>query len=317
MNRKFIWEKKGLIFVPDDRFEWLNSYAQNPSVLVLKDRLRIYINTRPAPGKDGLFTSVITFLDVDKHDPSKIIYVHDKPLLNLGDLGCFDQHGTMCGNVIRHNNLVFMYYVGWQRCRGVPYNQAIGLAISKDKGRTFKRYNRGPVITQTPSEPFIQNSPFAIIINNKFYIWYSSGIGWIESGGRIEPVYVLMRATSDDGINWIRDGKPCVPSKVEYECQTSPCIIKIEGIYHMWFCYRYGLDFRNAERGYRIGYAYSKDLIRWVRNDGLADLEPSSSGWDSQMVCYPNVVKVENELHVFYSGNYFGRDGFGYATLKK
>lgn len=311
----FRWEKKGLIFAPDGRYEWMQSHAQNPSVLILEDRLRVYFSCRPKKGKDGKFAAVTTFVDLERNNPSRVFCVHDRPILSTGDLGTFDQFGFMPGCVLRVGRETWLYYVGWIRCEGVPYNHAIGLAISDDDGVTFRRFGRGPLFGRTLKEPFLQNSPYVTKLGEVFHMWYSSGTDWIEDRGRVESIYVLMHATSPDGIRWERESVSCVPYKVEYECQTNPSVVEIGDRFHMWFCYRYGIDFRNAERGYRIGYAWSVDLMNWHRDDDRGALQPSEKGWDSQMVCYPSVVNVNKNTYMFYSGNYFGRDGFGYAVL--
>lgn len=315
MGTKFQWEKKGLVFAPDGRYEWMQSHAQNPSVLLLEDRLRVYFTTRPQRDADGNVSAVATFVELDRRDPGKVLYVHDRPLLPLGDLGTFDQFGVMPGCVLRVGQEVWMYYVGWIRCQGAPYNHALGLAVSDDGGTTFKRLGRGPLFGRTLTEPFLQNSPYVFRHGDEFHMWYSSGLDWLVENGRPESIYVLMHATSPDGVNWRREGVPCVPGVVEYECQTNPCVMKIGDRFHMWFCYRCGVDFRNAERGYRIGYAWSDDMINWHRDDAAGDLQPSAEGWDAEMVCYPCVVNVDGQTYMFYSGNYFGRDGFGYAVL--
>jgi len=315
MGNGFQWEKKGLIFAPDGRFEWMQSYAQNPSVLVLEDRLRVYFTCRPRRDENGNFAAVTTYVDLDRDDPGKVIYVHNRPILPLGGRGTFDQFGVMPGCVLRVNNEVWLYYVGWMRTLGAPYTHALGLAISDDGGSEFKRLSQGPLFGRSMKEPFLQNSPYVFNSGDGFHMWYSSGIEWIEQGEHLESIYVLMHATSNDGVSWQRDGVPCVPVKLESECQTNPSVMQIGGRLYMWFCYRCGLDFRTPERGYRIGVAWSEDAINWQRDDSLGALEPSKEGWDSEMVCYPCVVNVDKQTYMFYSGNYFGRDGFGYATL--
>jgi predicted GH43/DUF377 family glycosyl hydrolase len=315
MGTLFTWGKKGLIFAPDGRYEWMQSHAQNPSVLVLEDRLRVYFSCRPKKDKDGNVRAVTTFVDLDKQNPGKVMYIHDRPILSLGDVGTFDQFGVMPGAVLKIGSEVWLYYVGWVRCEGVPYNHAIGMAVSDDDGVTFKRLGSGPLFGRTVNEPFLQNSPYVYRQEKNFHMWYSSGIKWIEYEGRMESIYVLMHATSQNGIHWERKSVPCVPYIVDAECQTNPSVITIGDRYHMWFCYRCGLDFRNAERGYRIGYAWSDDLVTWHRDDAVGELLPSEEGWDSQMVCYPCVVNLDGNVLMFYSGNYFGRDGFGYAVL--
>ncbi len=310
------WKKMGRVFASDGRYPWMQSHTQNPTVLLLDDRLRVYFNCRGVPDANGNTTACATFVDLDRHNPERVIYVHDEPILPLGEIGAFDQFGVMASSVLKVGDEVWIYYVGWNRSQGVPYNHAIGLAISHDGGRSFKRYARGPIISRTAEEPFIQNSPNVSIIEGEFRMWYSSGTRWIDQGERVESIYVIIQASSRDGVLWDRDGIPCVPAIVEHECQTNPSVIRIGERYHMWFCYRHGLDFRNADRGYRIGHAWSDDLKNWHRDDNHGVLSPSDSGWDSEMLCYPRVLEIDGRLHMFYSGNHFGRDGFGYALLE-
>jgi hypothetical protein len=315
MENGFLWEKKGLIFSPDGRYDWMQSYAQNPSVLILEDRLRVYFTCRGQRDGNGKFAAVGTFVELARDNPREVLYVHDRPLLPFGGPGTFDQFGVMPACVLRMGKEVWLYYVGWIRCEGVPYNHAIGLMTSTDGGVTFQRKGRGPLFGRTLNEPFLQNSPFVMRRGDTFHMWYSSGIEWLKDQERMESIYVIMHAVSRDGINWEREGVPCVPYVVEYECQTNPTVIELDGRCHMWFCYRCGVDFRNAERGYRIGYAWSDDFSKWHRADAQGELQPSAEGWDAQMVCYPSVVNLDGHICMFYSGNYFGRDGFGYATL--
>ena len=312
---KVKWEKKGLVFASDGRYEWMQSYAQKTAVLIMEDRLRVYFACRTKRENDGNYTSLTTFVDCDKSNPSKVIHVHDRPILFLGEPGTFDQFGVVPGCVLPVGEEIWYYYVGWMRYQGVPYNCAIGLAISDDRGVEFRRLDKGPLLGPTLKEPFLQCSAFVMQRGNVFHMWYSSGIEWIEYEGRMESVYVLMHAVSHDGIYWEREGIPCIPHRVEHECQAGPSVIEIGKRFHMWFCYRYGVDFRNASHGYRIGYAWSDDLKNWHRDDDMGALMPSREGWDSQMVCYPHVVNVDGNIYMFYSGNYFGRDGFGYAVL--
>ncbi|MDA0990819.1 MAG: glycosylase [Verrucomicrobia bacterium] len=309
----FHWEKLGQVFQPRGQFDWMQTHAQNPTILELPDRLRVYFTCRPKADARGNFASVTSFVEVDRRDPLRVLRVNDRPVLTPGGLGCFDQFGVMPGAVVRFGNEVWLYYVGWMRCSGAPFAHAIGVAVSKDGGVTFARLGRGPVVTRTVQEPFLQNSPVIWEHQGLLHMWYSSGVEWLEHEGRTESIYVLMHATSRDGITWERDGNPCVPAIVDQECQTNPSVIALNGRYHMWFCYRYGLNFRTPERGYRIGYAWSDDLRTWHRADARSVLPPSRDGWDSEMVCYPRVVADGSRLLMFYSGNYFGRDGFGCA----
>lgn len=318
MSGKFHWRKLGQVLKMPGTQPWLHSHAQNPTPLVYEDRIRVFFNCRSKPGDDGKISALPTYIDLDLENPLQIREAPKSPILELGAPGTFDQFGVMAGTVLRRSaQEVWLYYVGWTRSLGVPYHHALGLAVSHDGGNHFQRFGAGPVITRTVNEPYIQNSPFILKIGDIYHLWYSSGTAWKMFDGKAESIYVLMHATSQDGIQWQRTGKPIMPMQVEDECQTNPCIIQMGQRHHLWFCYRHGLGFRNAERGYRIGYAWSDDLQTWHRDDAAGTLEPSASGWDSQMVCYPSVFQTPNgKTYMLYAGNDFGREGFGIALLE-
>lgn len=312
----FKWVKKGLIFSPSSsQHDWMSEYAQCPFTLTLQDKIRVYISTRSVMDNNGNYTARSGYVDLDKQNLSTIIDISESPIVSLGDSGEFDQFGSMAGSVVHFDNKYYLYYCGWQRMISVPYNWAIGLAISDD-GKTFTRYGNGPIVGPIANEPYLQACPIVKVINDVWHMWYLSGIRWLEDGNKKESVYQLMHATSKNGIDWDRNGQAILPETVEYECQTSCSIIEIDNRHHMWFSYRHGLDFRNDKRGYKIGYAWSDDLETWHRDDSKTGIALSKSGWDSEMICYPHIAEVEGKIYMFYCGNNFGKEGFGYAELE-
>jgi len=124
-------------------------------------------------------------------------------------------------------------------------------------------------------------------------------------------------ASSPDGIHWSKTNRDLIESRIEEdEAQASPDVFYSNGRYHMFFSYRYSAGFRGRERGYRIGYASSEDLSRWVRDDSKAGLDVSDAGWDSEMVSYPHVFALDERIYMAYLGNQVGRHGFGLARLE-
>jgi hypothetical protein len=124
-------------------------------------------------------------------------------------------------------------------------------------------------------------------------------------------------AISHNGYDWVRMDKNLIENRIEEdEAQASPDVIYYKGKYHMFFCYRYSLNYRGKDFGYRIGYASSEDLINWKREDSRAGLDISEEGWDSEMVAYPHVFELDGKINMFYLGNQVGRYGFGLAELE-
>lgn len=314
----FTWQKQGKIFNPTEVKDkaWLKEFAQAPSVLVFDEFIRVYFSCRPPADENGQYVSYSAFVDLNRKDLFEIIKVSETPILKLGELGTFDEFGTYPVSVIKHENEVRAYYGGWTRCESVPFNVAIGYSVSKNGGETFEKSGDGPVLSYSLDEPFISSGPKIRKFNNQWYLFYIAGKKWILDNRKPEPVYKIRMATSADGINWVKNNKDLIETKVEEnEAQASPDVFFYEGKYHMFFCYRYSANYREKNNGYRIGYASSDDLINWTRDDTKAGIEISAEGWDSEMVSYPHVFELDGAVYMFYLGNQVGRFGFGLAKL--
>ena len=318
-SKPFEWMKLGRIFDPtkiSDR-PWLREFAQAPCVLELEDVLRVFFSCRPAADSDGLYVSYSAWVDLEKRNLTKVCGVAHTPILELGAAGTFDEFGTYPVSVIRDDCVVRAYYAGWTRCESVPFNVSIGVAESKDDGRTFQKLANGPVISYSLDEPFILSGPKIRFFKGRWFLFYIAGRKWKLVNGKPEPVYKIRLATSNDGFKWEKLNKDLIESKLELdEAQASPDVIFSDGKYHMFFCYRYSDNFRGKARGYRIGYASSSDLIHWDRDDQKAGINVSDSGWDSEMVSYPHVFQLHGETYMLYLGNSVGKYGFGLAKLR-
>lgn len=315
----FKWKKLGQVFdlTKLTLNNWMQEQAQNPYVVDMKGFLRVYFNCRAKKNSNGKSISYAGFVDLDKNNLFKILNISTVPILQLGTKGSFDEFGIMAGSVFLVGNEYYLYYCGWTRMISVPYNWAIGLAKSNDGGVTFSRLGNGPIIGATYKEPYLQAGCSTIMkINDLFHLWYTSGIKWVGTVSKPESVYQIMHATSKNGINWDREGVPIIETVIEDEAQASPSIISINNCWHMVFSYRHSINFRNKERGYRIGYAWSHDLKLWHRDDAIINFNISESGWDSEMICYPHICKIDHKVYLFYCGNDFGKKGFGVAILE-
>jgi sucrose-6-phosphate hydrolase SacC (GH32 family) len=251
----------------------------------------------------------------------EVIRISEKTVIQLGSLGCFDEHGIFPMSVMRHGNSVYGYTCGWSRRTSVSVDTAIGLAMSSDDGITFERIGDGPLLAASLHEPYLVGDGFVKVFDGMFHMWYIFGTGWKRFTPEAEPdrTYKIAHATSKDGINWIKEeGLQIIEDRLgSDESQALPSVIKIDDRYHMFFCYRHSFDFRaNRSRGYRIGHAWSNDLVSWTRDDANPLLDVTPNDWDSDMLCYPNVFECDGRVFLLYNGNEFGRYGFGLAILE-
>jgi sucrose-6-phosphate hydrolase SacC (GH32 family) len=302
------WIRNGQIYDPRQHGEWAGTHAQVPTVLFYSDRIRVFYADRTPENK-----SFITFLDIDRRDFGNILYCHKAPILPPG---AFDDDGMMPGTAVRDGRSIYLYYTGWNRGVTVPYRNSIGVAVSDDDGVSFRRLYDGPVIDRNAREPHMAVTPHVLREGGLWRMWYSSGLGWTDFDGRLEPVYVIKDATSCDGVVWDRPNRQCIPQAHELEAFAHPSVIKHGDRYRMWYCFRGSRDYRDGDGAYRIGYAESADGVNWERMDKIGGLDVAPEGWDSTMTCYPSVFEIDGRIAMIYNGNGFGQTGFGYAILE-
>ena len=102
--------------------------------------------------------------------------------------------------------------------------------------------------------------------------------------------------------------RPAAPDEFGF---GRPFVVKHGDRYKNWY------SIRSQSKGYRIGYAESADGRTWTRRDDEVGLDVSSSGWDSEMVCFACVQQTKHGTYMFYNGNNYGETGFGAAVLEQ
>lgn len=306
--------KKEFIFNTNEEQDWSRMYAVAPIVdRIDEKRWRIYYSTR-----DSFNHSRPTYIEVEAGNPTNILYEHDRPLFGLGKIGTFDDCGITLSSISNYKGKKYLYYLGWTVRNTISYHNSMGLAISEDNGKTFKKFSEGPLLSPTYKEPYCNGATYTLIDDDIFRLYYTSFVGWEVYNNHPEPLYHIKYAESRNGIDWERNQIISVDFKDGVKCGIArPSVIKEDGIYKMWYTYRGAKDYRtNKANSYRIGYAESFDGKVFERKDEKFQFDVAESGWDSIMQTYPNVIKYDNKYWVFYNGNGFGKSGFGYATFE-
>ncbi len=297
------WKKRGLIFAPTPKADWMVTHAALPVVWQRADQsVRVFFCSRDAQGR-----AQIGSFDYDLGTKT-VCAISRTPVIGLGALGAFDDNGVTSSCIVEHAGALYQYFTGWTLGVTVPFYFYIGLAVSYDGGASFTKISPAPVLGRNPIDPFLTASPFVLIENGIWRMWYISAARWVLERGAPKHYYHIRYAESRDGIQWQPTGRVCIDFASESEYAIArPCVIRDGDTYKMWY----------SSRGtsYRIGYAESRDGLTWERHDERAGIDVSAEGWDSEMQAYPYILRDADKLWMFYNGNGYGRTGIGLADL--
>ena len=88
------WEKLGLVYCAGGKQAWAQSHAFVPTAMMLdEEHVRVY-----AAFLDRERVGRLGFVDLDARNPLRVLRVADRPVLDIGVAGTFDENGLtpMC-----------------------------------------------------------------------------------------------------------------------------------------------------------------------------------------------------------------------------
>jgi hypothetical protein len=303
--------------VPGSAYD--STRCMNPFVVRLEHEWRLYY-----AGGD----------DQDRHRICVATAPRDRPLafsrlgvaLDLGSAGAFDEYWCVLPSVYRFGNRWHLYYTGRDTSqRGLQSFGGIGLAVSDD-GLHFTRTSPDPIFSGNETPQFPANRGVAgggTILSEDlpdgtrhYRMYYTVAVGTPSPDVRVDQEKHAAVCHSSDGIRWtdhrvILSPRRDVPN--EDIAVAAPFVWRDGPWYRMLYC---GIGTRWGF--YSISEAVSEDGYAWDRGTGDENLSlmPGPAGtWESQMVEYPCVTKLDNGRHcLFYCGNGYGATGIGTAT---
>ena len=309
INREAKWKKLGRVFCANGQNDLMHTGGRTPVPLHLGgDRYRLYFASYDSAGRGRIFS-----LELDLADPQRVENLVTEPIIDLGNVGYYDDNGIIPSWLVETDGKIFLYTIGFSIKNKLIFDAATGLAISEDGGQSFRKLN-GPVIDRGVDDPSFAASPCVIREGDVWRMWYVSCDHWVPDGDRHKHFYNIKHRSSRDGIYWDPKASVCIDYANEHEYAISrPTVVRdSEGQYRMWYSFRASANVAT----YRIGYATSSDGLTWERKDALAGIDVSTEGWDSEMICYPCVFEHKGQLYMLYNGNGYGRSGFGLAVLE-
>ncbi len=298
-----MFEKIGLIPLPSLRPSWMHSHAYIPNAFLLNEKtVRIVLAfwDKHTIGRAG-------YLDVSAKNPLELLGYSEKPSLDVGEPGTFDDNGISPLCLTRQDTgKLWMYYAGWQLNDKIRYLIYTGLAESVDDGVTFTRIKKTPVLERSDQELIIRSGCCVYREANHWKMLYAAGSNTVDIAGKPVPTYDLKSMISKDGVYWPDQGSLVFsPDKMKKEFGFGrPFVMKENSIWKMWY------GFRHLEKGYLMGYAESNDGERWNRKDEMMN-EFNNDNWrhDNEMRSYPSILSIAGQSYMFYNGNAYGKEG--------
>jgi hypothetical protein len=295
------WKAQGPFYIPDDSIPWMSggagAFFAMPSG---PETVRLFLT-----GRDKTVRSRVGVVTLNWAEKPKAVDVTPTPVFDLGALGDFDMDGVSYPWIVDRDGALFMYYVGWNRLGGeIPFRNQIGLAISEDGGKSFRRATRAPLLPLTDDESIGSGSCCVERVDGGWRLYYTNFLRWERQAGGVRHYYHIREAYSKDGFHWERPGKVVVDLMAPDEyALASP-----------------NLDVRDGDRvihftargnRYKLFASVQHPSGFWQRLP--RPIEIARSDFDSDMQCYPRSLNFRERTYLLYSGNGYGRGGIGFA----
>lgn len=305
-------KKMGFVYCAKGEQSWWKTHLMAPAPMIYDNyTIRVFVGCWD---KNGI--SRIGYIDVDRENPCKVLKISERPVLDIGDIGCFDDNGVFPAHVYKiSDHEVRLYYTGFQKGDKISFYNFTGCAISCDNGNNFQRLSKAPTLDRADEGLYTRaGQSIYPATDGGFHCVYSAGSGWYYIGGKERPIYEVFYQKSNDGIHLLENGTKIIGCDLNVEHGLGrPQIIQLGEYYWVFYTRRIIENMR-----YFLGCARTKDFKNWERRDDVfKDISFGESGsFDEKMIYFPGVVKVSNtEAYCFYTGNHYGEDGLGCIKL--
>ncbi|GAA0688737.1 hypothetical protein GCM10009104_13740 [Marinobacterium maritimum] len=297
------WKKLGKIYNCCEIDDYLQTHASNPLAVWLEgDIYRVFFS-----GRDKNSRSSVGWVDIDILREKVVGKCLEAACIYSSDPSSYYSHGISIGGYQKIGAREYIFFMGWNVIPGDYWRGTLGRIELSEGYTSLKVKDEKPVFGVSVADPVSLSYPWILKDEQGYKMWYGSTLKWESDNG--EMIHVIKLATSEDGINWYSQGQAISYEIGVAQAFSRPCVLKDGSGYHMWFSYRSG-----SGEQYRIGYAFSIDGQKWESRE--SGIYASKGGWDSEMICYPNVFDHKGKRYMLYNGNGYGKEGFGLAVYE-
>ncbi len=304
-----LWRPLGKVFSPTASEPWRVSHASYPTALPRAGgTLRVFYSTRDAANRSST-ASIDLMVDGDRFE---VLGPPRGPLMVPGARGSFDADGVTVSSVVAQDGKLYAFYLGWTALVHVPFTNFIGIAVSDDDGKTFRRCSDVPVIGRSPENPLTVGYPFVLRDGPCWRMWFGSHLHWGQQG--MEMLHVIKQAHSSDLLRWMPSDDVAIDvagrtDPAEFAISRPVVLREADDSLSMWYARR--------RPHYELGFARSTDGKRWERRDQDVRFTGTPEDWEDRERTYPFVFDHGGRRYMLYNGNGYGREGFGLAILEE
>ena len=227
-----------------------------------------------------------------------------EPVISPDPASTWENRNVAGTFVIKENGIFKLYYTGRSSTEGdySPWN--IGLATSEDGFHWEKR--KDPVFSGIVGQWDLKVGVSDIEIIDGLYFMYYTGKTYLSD-------HQIGLATSIDGINWERyGGNPILTDHQSWEGAGYyyPTVIKKDDSYHMIYM-------NSVSNVSGFGYATSSDGLNWKKSESNPFITSDETYSKWERILYPNIVELENEYRIYYTGNNVSTDERAICVMRK
>lgn len=302
------WKKLGRIFDPNESLpdhERLVTHAANPTAIpVCEQVVRVLFNSR-----DEFNRSSVGFFDLNLKT-LVVQNISQVPIFTWED-DTFYSAGISTGCILSDGGLYKLYFMGWNYSGAdLHWRGDVGVVDINVTDSDVEVFSPELIIGESEIDPISVSYPWVYRKGDDLEMIYGSTICWVHESG--EMIHCFNRATkSQDKVVLHGQEIPFIIGHAQAFSRPTG-LVRDDGTVEMWFSYRGRLGVP-----YRIGKAVKRRPdANWVYDFHKHTVHPSEKGWDSEMICYPNVFEAGGEVFMLYNGNGYGQSGIGLAILE-
>ena len=309
------WRKLGVVLPVEERDAW-DQRPSSPFIIRQGDRLRMFFHGEQFfDDRNKLRRIGVAEASVD--DPLTWKRVSAEPLIDLGAPGAIDSQWVAYPWIVPISDTHWhLYYAAWDgaflETASWQKRFTTCLAESDDAGATWHRGGQPLLELGRPyaCDEHGTGSCAVIGVGAEYWMFYTALSKPNADWGRVSTAL----AVSKDGGHTFTPHEAGalinVPPRIGHYASTSskPYVERCGEGFDMW--YSCAVD----GQSYRIHYARSEDGLHYHwQPDPILDVSPE--GWDSEVTCYPFLLRLQERTLMFYSGNSCA--GIGVAELEE